>query len=253
LLQDVNCIQIRVNTAAPGNPPRYTLHPWYYSPLLTPNDNHPISRNLNWVKTEFVSSLDTVSANSTIRKEVILSTSPYARRIKAPSSVSLGNINNPPARELFTQSDIPVGVLLEGVFTSNYKNRMVENFGYSSADILTESQPTQMIVIADGGMITNKVNYSTNPPKIQELGFDEVSGQVFGNKEFLINAISYLDDKQGIMQLRGRSLKMRLLDKVKLREEAAFWKGLNVLLPLLLITVFALVYNLVRKYRYNRS
>ncbi|WP_321346480.1 gliding motility-associated ABC transporter substrate-binding protein GldG [uncultured Draconibacterium sp.] len=253
LLQDVNCIQIRVNTAAPGNPPRYTLHPWYYSPLLTPNDNHPISRNLNWVKTEFVSSLDTVSANSTIQKEVILRTSPYARRIKAPSSVSLGNINNPPARELFTQSDIPVGVLLEGVFTSNYKNRMVENYGYSSADIITESQPTQMIVIADGGMITNKVNYSTNPPKIQELGYDEVSGQVFGNKEFLINAISYLDDKQGIMQLRGRSLKLRLLDKVKLREEAAFWKWLNVLLPLLLIIVFALVYNLVRKYKYNRS
>ena len=253
LLQDVNCIQIRVNTAAPGNPPRYTLHPWYYSPLLTPNDNHPISRNLNWVKSEFVSSLDTVSANSTIRKEVILRTSPYARRIKAPSSVSLANINNPPARELFTEADIPVGVLLEGVFTSNYKNRMVENYGYSSAEIIQESQPTQMIVIADGGMITNKVNYSTNPPKIQELGFDEVSGQVFGNKEFLINAISYLDDKQGIMQLRGRSLKLRLLDKVKLREEATFWKWLNVLLPLLLITVFALVYNLVRKYRYNRS
>ncbi|MDX8340630.1 gliding motility-associated ABC transporter substrate-binding protein GldG [Draconibacterium sp. IB214405] len=253
LLQDVNCIQIRVNTAAPGNAPRYTLHPWYYSPLLTPNDNHPISRNLNWVKAEFVSSLDTVSANSSIQKEVILSTSPYARRIKAPSSVSLGNINNPPARELFTQSDIPVGVLLEGVFTSNYKNRMVENYGYSSAEIITESQPTQMIVIADGGMITNKVNYSTNPPKIQELGFDEVSGQVFGNKEFLVNAISYLNDKQGIMELRGRSLKLRLLDKVKLREEAAFWKWLNVLLPLLLITVFALVYNLVRKYKYNRS
>ncbi|WP_321376142.1 gliding motility-associated ABC transporter substrate-binding protein GldG [uncultured Draconibacterium sp.] len=253
LLQDVNCIQIRVNTAAPGNSPRYTLHPWYYSPLLTPNDNHPISRNLNWVKTEFVSSLDTVSANSTVRKEVILRTSPYARRIKAPSSVSLANINNPPARELFTEADIPVGVLLEGVFTSNYKNRMVENYGYSSAEIIQESQPTQMIVIADGGMITNKVNYSSNPPKIQELGFDEVSGQVFGNKEFLINAISYLDDKQGIMQLRGRSLKLRLLDKVKLREEATYWKWLNVLLPLLLITVFALVYNLVRKYRYNRS
>ncbi|HYQ56378.1 MAG TPA: gliding motility-associated ABC transporter substrate-binding protein GldG [Draconibacterium sp.] len=253
LLQDVNCIQIRVNTAAPGNPPRYTTNPWYYSPLLTPKDNHPIGRNLNYVKTEFVSSLDTVSASSTIRKEVILSTSPYARRIKAPSSVSLANINNPPVRELFTQSDIPVGVLLEGVFTSNYKNRMVENYGYSSSDLITESKPTQMIVIADGGMISNKVNYSTNPPKIQELGFDEVSGQVFGNKEFLINAISYLDDKQGIMQLRGRSLKLRLLDKVKLREDASFWKGLNVLIPLLLISLFGLVYNLVRKYRYNRS
>jgi len=253
LLQDVNCIQIRVNTAAPGNTARYTLHPWYYSPLLTPNDNHPLSRNLNWVKSEFVSSLDTVSGGAGLRKEVILSTSPYARRIKVPSSVSLGNINNPPARELFTQANIPVGILVEGVFTSNYKNRMVENYAYSSADIITESQPTQMIVIADGGIMSNKVNYSANPPKIQELGFDEVSGQVFGNKEFLINAISYLDDKQGIMQLRGQSLKLRLLDKVKLREEATFWKVLNVLIPLLLVILFALVYNLVRKYKYNRS
>lgn len=252
LLQDVNCLRIQVNTAAPGNQPKFTLHPWYYSPLLTPNDNHPVSRNLNWVKSEFVSSIDTLSSKGQIKKTVLLSTSPYARRVKAPSSVSLGNINNPPAQELFAEGNIPVGVLLEGVFTSNYKNRIVENYGFSSADVVGESQPTKMIVIADGGVMLNQVNYSSNPPKIQELGFDKVSGQVFGNKEFLINAIYYLDDQQGIMQMRGRSLKLRLLDKVKLREEKAFWQWLNVLLPLLLVSLFGVVYSFVRKYRYSR-
>ncbi|MDX1286343.1 MAG: gliding motility-associated ABC transporter substrate-binding protein GldG, partial [Draconibacterium sp.] len=252
LLQDVNCLQIRVNTAAPGNPPNFTLHPWYYSPLLTPNDNHPISRNLNWIKTEFVSSLDMVSANSEVDKQVILSTSPYSRKVKAPSSVSLQNINNPPARELFAVPNIPVAVIMEGTFTSAYKNRMVESFGFSSASVITESQATKMVVIADGGIMSNKVNYSTNPPGIQELGFDMVSGQVFGNKEFLINTIFYLDDKQGIMQLRGRTLKMRLLDKVRLREEKPFWQWLNVLLPLIVISLFGVVYNFVRKYRYSR-
>lgn len=251
LLQDVNCLRIRVNTAAPGNPPKFTLHPWYYSPLLTPNDNHPISRNMNWVKSEFVSSIDTLKSEH-VRKSIILSTSPNARRVKAPSSVSLQNINNPPARELFSEANIPVGVLLEGVFTSNYKNRMVENFGFSSSETLAESKRNKMIVIADGGILSNKVNYSTNPPKIQELGADEVSGQVFGNKEFLMNAIYYLDDQQGIMEMRGRTLKLRLLDKVKLREEKTLWQWINVVLPLLLISLFALGYSFVRKYRFSR-
>jgi ABC-2 type transport system permease protein len=251
LLQDVNCLQIRVNTAAPGNPPRFTMHPWYYSPLLTPNDEHPVSRNLNWIKSEFVSSIDTVAAPG-IRKQIILSTSPYGRSVQAPSTVSLKNINNPPARELFNQQNIPVAVVLEGVFQSAFKNRMVENYGFSSASVVPESPANKMIVIADGGMILNKVNYSTDPPQIQELGFDEVSGLTFGNKEFFINAIFYLADKQGIMHLRGQSLKMRLLDKVRLREEKPMWQLLNVLLPLLLISAFGIVYNLIRRYRYSR-
>ncbi len=251
LLQDVNCIRIRVNTAAPGNPPKFTLHPWYYSPLLTPGNNHPISRNLNWVMGEFVSSIDTIQGNKKVKKQVILSTSRNARKVKAPSSVSLQNINNPPARELFSQSHIPVGVILEGEFESGYKNRMVGNYGYSSSEIIKTSQPTKMVIIADGGMASNKVNYSTNPPGIQELGFDRVSRRTFGNKEFLVNTIFYLNDDEGIMQLRGRSLKLRLLDKVKLREEKAFWQWANVLLPLLLTAFFGMFYNLIRKHKYN--
>jgi len=253
LLQDVNCIRLKVNTAAPGNPEKWTLHPWYYSPLLTPNDNHPISRNLNWVMGEFVSSIDTVSGNKNIDKQIILATSRNSRKVTAPSSVSLQNINNPPAKELFTLSHIPVGVILEGEFTSVFNNRLVENYGFSSTSIINKSKATKMVVIADGGIITNKVNYSTNPPQIEELGYDRVSQRTFGNKEFLVNMIFYLNDNHGIMQLRGRTLKMRLLDKVKLREEITFWQWLNVVLPLVLISFLGLVYNVVRKYKYSRS
>ena len=253
LLQDVNCARISVNTSAHGNPPRYTIHPWYYSPLLTPNDNHPISRNLNWILGEFVSSVDTLSGNEKVNKEVILATSVNARKVKAPSSVSLRNIENPPVRELFSLSHIPVGVLLEGEFTSVYKNRMVENYGFSSASLISESKSTKMVVVADGGIITNKVNYAMNPPKIQELGYDMISKRTWGNKEFLINTMFYLDDKQGIMQLRGRTLKLRLLNKVKLREEKGFWQMLNVVTPLIFVVLFGVVYNILRRYRYSRS
>jgi ABC-2 type transport system permease protein len=251
LLQDVECARLRVNTALPGNPPDFTIHPWYYSPLLVPADNHPLSRNLNRVFTEFVSSVDTLPGSNP-EKNVILTTSPYARRVKSPSTVSLNNIDNPPARELFNQQFIPVGVLLEGTFTSVFKNRMTEAFGISRQEVVEESQYTSMVVIADGGIIVNQVDYSVNPPGIRELGYDRVSGRTFGNKEFLLNVVSYLNDDRGIMHLRNRTQKLRLLDKVRLREEKSFWQLLNVLLPLALVVIWGILYNVIRRYR-NKS
>ncbi len=252
LLQDVDCARLLVNTAPAGSQAQWNLFPWYYSPLLIPTDNHPLSRNLNRVYTEFVSSVDTVSGNSNLQKSVILTTSPYARSIKSPSSVSLDNIKNPPARELFTQSYIPVGVLVEGEFSSVFENRMVENLGISIADFQTKSKPTKMVFIADAGLIANKVNYTQQPPQIQELGYDRVSKQTFGNKEFLLNTVFYLNDEAGIMQLRNRTVQLRLLDKVKLREEKSFWQLLNVIVPMVVVLLFGVGYNIIRRYRYSR-
>jgi ABC-2 type transport system permease protein len=253
LLQDVDCAQILVNTAPTGSQAQWTLHPWYYSPLLTPVDNHPLSRNLNRIYTEFVSSVDTVSGNRNLAKSVILSTSPYARKVKSPSSVSLENIKNPPARELFAEAFIPVGVLVEGEFTSVFENRMIENLGINTTNFQTVSKPTKMVVIGDAGLISNKVNYAQQPPQIQTLGYDRVSKQTFGNKEFLLNTIFYLNDETGIMQLRSRTVQLRLLDKVKLREEKGSWQWLNLVIPLIVVLLFGVVYNVLRRYRYSRS
>ncbi len=253
LLQDAECARIRVNTAPPGTPPQFTLHPWYYSPLLVPADDHPLSRNLNRVLSEFVSSVDTVSGNPGVTKSVILSTSPYARTVTAPSTVSLRNIDNPPARELFNQSFIPVGVLLEGTFVSVFQNRMTETLGVSSQDVIAESSPTKMAVIADGSLITNQVDYASNPPRMQEMGMERSTGQVFANREFLLNTVFYLNDDQGIMHLRNRTQKLRLLDRVRLREELTLWQWLNVLLPLVIVGIWGVFYNMNRRYRYNRS
>jgi len=252
LLQDVDCAQLLVNTAPAGSQAQWNLFPWYYSPLLIPSDDHPLSRNLNRIYTEFVSSVDTVSGNQNLVKSIILTTSPYARRVKSPSSVSLENIKNPPARELFNQSFIPVGVLVEGEFTSVFENRMIENLGISNVDFEAISKPTKMVVIGDAGLIANAVNYSKQPPQIQELGYDRVSKQTFGNKEFLLNAIYYLNDEAGIMQLRSRTVQLRLLDKVKLREEKTFWQWLNIVTPIVIVLVFGLGYNFIRRYRYSR-
>jgi ABC-2 type transport system permease protein len=253
LLQDVDCAQLLVNIAPEGSEEQWTRHPWYYSPLLTPADNHPLSRNLNRTFTEFVSSVDTVSGNKELSKTVILTTSPYARRVKTPSSVSLENINNPPARELFTQPFIPVGLLVEGEFTSVFENRMIENLGVSTDGFRTKGAASKMIVIADAGMIANKVDYTRQPPRIrEEVGYDRVSRQTFGNREFLLNAVYYLGGYSEIMQLRSRTVQLRLLDKVKLREEKTWWQWFNIILPMLIILMLGIGYNTLRRARYKR-
>jgi len=130
---------------------------------------------------------------------------------------------------------------------------MVEQLGFSSSATLNESKPTKMVVIADAGIVANKVDYSGASPRISELGYDRVANRAWGNKEFLMNTIFYLNDERGIMQLRNRTLKLRLLDAVKLREEKAFWQWLNVLVPLLVIVLLGFLYNGIRRYRYSRS
>ncbi|MBN1822517.1 MAG: gliding motility-associated ABC transporter substrate-binding protein GldG [Prolixibacteraceae bacterium] len=251
LLQDVNCSMLRVNTALKGNPEKYTAEPWYFSPLLTPNDEHEISRNLDNVMAEFVSSIDTL-ATKNISKAVILSTSPYSRKINAPTEVSLEMINMPPARQLFTEEFIPAGVVLEGIFQSVFNNRIVTGLNLYNKEIKSESVPTKMIVFSDGSLIANSVDYRSGSPSIQPLGKDIVSGYTFANKELIINSVQYLNDSEGIMQLRNRSIKLRLLDKVRLNEELGFWQRLNLLLPVFIIFMFGVIFNVVRKRRYSR-
>ncbi|MGQ8338326.1 gliding motility-associated ABC transporter substrate-binding protein GldG [Sunxiuqinia sp. A32] len=252
LLQDVECLMIPVNTSLDANNPKYTPAPWYFSPLLTPSQDHEISRNLNRIESEFVSSIDTVGKNPNLKKSVILHTSLYSRKLRTPFEVSLQSINNPPARNLFQDKLLPVGVLVEGIFPSVFQNRMVDQFNLQGIDLLSESKPAKMIVLADGSLIANQVTHRNGQIQTLPLGYDRYSRQTFGNKEFMVNAINYLSDDLGIMSLRSQVFKIRLLDKVKIREQRLFWQTLNIVLPLVLISLFGLIFNLVRRYKYHR-
>ncbi|MBC8005965.1 MAG: gliding motility-associated ABC transporter substrate-binding protein GldG, partial [Verrucomicrobia bacterium] len=251
LVQDVECLMIPVNTAPEGQPAKFTPAPWYFSPLLIPSAQHVISRNLNRVKAEFVSSIDTVGKQDKMYKTVILSTSPYSLVSNTPMEVSLASINNPPDRRLFSQPSQSVGVLLEGTFSSVFANRMTSSFGINASEVKSESQPTRMIVFSDGNLIANKYRFTGGVPEFMALGYDQYSQQTFGNKAFLLNAVNYLCDDQGLMELRSRVFKIRLLDKVKLREEKTLWQMMNVLIPLLLIALFGGVYVFIRRRRYK--
>jgi ABC-2 type transport system permease protein len=251
LVQDVACILIPVNTSPVAAQPKFTPAPWYYSPLLTPSDEHVISRNLNRLKSEFVSSVDTVGRNPRVHKAVILQTSAYARKVGTPEEINLQSINSPPARELFHVANIPVGVLLEGQFPSVFTNRLTNDFNPLGIDVQTQSKPAKMIVLADGSLIANKVSRRNGQIRTQPLGYDEYSQQTFGNKAFLLNAVNYLCDNSGIMELRSRVFKIRLLDKVRLREEKTFWQLLNVAGPLVIILLFGLIFHFIRIKKYR--
>ena len=251
LVQDVECLQIKVNTALAGQQPKYSAAPWYFTPLLQPSQNNPIGKNVNRVMAEFVSSLDLVGENSSIRKNILLSSSAYARINKCPMIVNLGMIDAPPSRELFTRKFIPTGALLEGKFSSVFKNRMVDQLGFpAGTHSLTESRDTKMMFFSNGSLIANKVNHQGDKVRIVPAGYDPVSNITFGNKDFFINAVNYLCDDSGLMQLRSRTMTMRLLDKVKLREELILWQIINVVAPVLFILIAGLIFWF---YRHRRN
>lgn len=247
ILQDAFCLEYPINTGSPG---QFTPAPFYYTPLAVPNPNHPLSRNLNNVITEFASSVNAVGENT--KATPVLSTSPYARKIQTPVEVSLYSAINPPDQRLFNEADIPIGMLLEGSFESAFKNRMTRQYGISI--IIEESPASKMIVIADGSIIKNKVRSKNGKAQIPlPLGYDEYKGVTYGNRDFIQNCVDYLTDDTGIMELRSRVIKLRMLDKVKIREEQLKWQLINTAFPLLFFILAGLIYAFIRKRMYSQK
>jgi ABC-2 type transport system permease protein len=251
LLQDAVCIEYPINTSPAGQATNFVPAPFYYTPLSVPVSTHNISRNLNNVMVEFPSSLEAVGSATERKTSVILSTSPYARSIQTPVEVSLISATTPPDQRYFNQSNIPIGMLIEGKFSSVFQNRITTQFGVNNSQIKKESNATKMVVIADGGIIKNKVRIKNGQAQVQPMGYDQYSGQTFGNRDFIVNCVDYLADDSGIMQLRSRVVQMRLLDKVKLREEKVKWQLINTALPLVFFLVFGVVFGVLRKRRYS--
>jgi ABC-2 type transport system permease protein len=224
--------------------------PWLFSPLIMPTSNHPIVKNLDVIKVDFVSSIDTVAAKG-IKKTVLLQTSKYSKTLTAPVRIDLRMANMRPDESVFTDSYRPVAVLLEGEFQSVFKNRIHPLFtNTTSLPYKEKGVNTQMIVISDGDAIRNEVQYSTQKP--YPLGYDTYTQQTYGNKNFILNCINYLCDDSGLISIRARELTLRLLDKKKVLNERMKWQIINVVMPLIVILLFGIVYHISRKRKYAK-
>lgn len=243
LVQDVRCAGVN---------DRRSINPWVYFPLWGATD-HPAVANMNAVKGEFSSTLDTVEATG-IKKTPLLLSSSSARSMAAPHTVSLEMLYNRPDPRAFTQRNLMPAVLLEGSFESAYANRLAPKDG-TGLPQLKKSPQTAMAVFSDGDFIRNQVNL-INPeiPRGQPLplGYDQYTSIQYGNDDLVLNTVDYMLDDIGLMQTRTRDVKLRLLDGEKIVAEANYWKFLNVALSELVLALAALIFFLQRKRRYAR-
>lgn len=249
---------VRINTdmvvdmVAAGVNDQRKIQPWIYFPMIMPQSNHPIAKDLNAIWMQFTSSIDTVIAEG-ITKTVLLRSSPYSARRATPAIVSLGELYNPPPRDRFREKGIPLAILLEGKFQSLYKNRLKPRSGGERLPMVEESSQTQMLVVSDGDIIrnqTNVVNREIPRGAPLPLGYDQFTGMQYGNKDFLINAIDYMLDDSGLIDIRSRELKIRLLDLNRSKQERLSWQLANTLIPIALILLLAVLNYYIRRKKY---
>lgn len=214
---------------------------WPYSPLAAGNPDHSITSNLNLVKFDFASQIDTLK--NSVKKTILLQTSSLTKLDGVPKEISLDIVTQEPDPSTFTKGPQNLALLLEGEFTSVYNNRIKP---FNQSDIKDKSTPTKMIIIADGDVIKNDVVKS----KPQELGFDRWTGRSFGNKEFLLNAVNYLLNDDGLINIRSKEIQIAFLDTQKVEDEKSKWQFINIALPLLLLGVFGFAFNYFRKKKY---
>jgi ABC-2 type transport system permease protein len=216
-----------------GDKPNIQPMPYRFFPMINNFGKSLITKNLDLVSTRFVASMDTILSPE-IKKTPLLMTTPYTKILAAPALVTYNE-----ARTETNQDDYKAGVqtiayLLEGSFKSLYKNRLLPT-DKRLALYPQKSVASKLIICSDGDMIVNEVNQKTGNPI--PLGFDKMTQHVFGNKDFILNAVDYLIDENGVITARGKEVKLRPLDTLKIRDERSFWQWFNVLVPSLVVVV----------------
>ncbi len=254
LLQDIQCLEIPVNTAGESADASFVPRPWYYAPLLLPNQDNPVTKGLIPLKTEFASTLSLLrEENSGIRKQVLLSSSRHAHLIEVPEKVSLWETERQQDTSYFNRSYLPVSVLLEGVFPSVFKNRIINPDQSGSVSFRSESKPTRMIVVASEEVIRNELAQTDEGVQVLPAGYDRYSNRQFGNREFIGNAVNYLIDDSGLISLKSKALELQLLDKLKVNQNGTFLLVVNVILSPCLLILFFFILSGIRKRKYKRK
>ena len=252
LLLDLTCASLPIRTGQVGGQAQLEYFRWYYFPLLQAASEHPMVRNMNAIKADFVSSMDATTSANGIEQIPLLKTSSYTKVSGVPVFISLAMLRQAPDQRMFNSKGKNVAYLLKGSFPSLYANRVPQEIVDDQAtDFMEESVPTAMIVVADGDLIRNQIDIRTRKPL--PLGFDQYTGITYTNKEFIENAISYLVDGEGLIDIRSRELKIRLLDATKVNKERVKWQVINTLVPIAVIILLGFVMAFVRKKKYSKK
>lgn len=256
LVMDLQCDFLPFDVSGNG---QFELLPWNYFPVFETRSNHVINKNLGFISGRFVNSIDTVGAEE-IKKTILLSSSPNSRTIATPALISVRENVKSPEDEKFKRSNIPVAVLLEGKFQSLFSNRLSQAMNdslqkYGATFLPRCIADNKIIVVADGDMVLNSVVKGNQPIPMGMNPYTYGSQQefAFANKDFLQNCLDYLINASNLSEAKAKDYTLRLLDKKKVEAGKTTWKLINILVPVILVLLFAMVYQFVRKRKYTRS
>jgi len=244
-----NCAEIPVSTGNVGGQSQIQLLPWFYYPIVLPDTSKSVVKKLDGIKTEFPSTVDTIGAKG-ISKSYLLNTSAFNRVFELPKLFSLQMVAEQPDPKLFSNRPQNVAALLEGSFPSVFAGRPLPAGITAPYTDLQSGKTTKMIVIGDGDVFKNQVVEKDGTPL--PLGFDRYSQRTYGNKALLLNIIDYFTDEDNLISLRDKEVKIRLMDKGKIKIEKTKWQFINVVAPLLLLIFFAIFQHYYRKYKYAK-
>ncbi|MBO9199078.1 MULTISPECIES: gliding motility-associated ABC transporter substrate-binding protein GldG [Niastella] len=252
LVQDLQCDKIPLVVGNYGNQPQMQLVAWPYFPTLSSYSGHPIAKNLDNVLSLFPNSIDTIKNN--IKKTILLATSESSRIISTPAIVTLNSIKTEDDLKTFNQSFIPVAVLLEGRFSSLYTNRLSTGELDTLAGVYDQpfraapEKDGKMIVVSDADIVANVVTQNEGP---LPMGYNQFTHNQYANKDFFLNCVQYLTDSTNILETRGKDFALRLLDTKKTEEDRTQWQLMNIGVPVILVLLFGIVYQAVRKRKYQ--
>ena len=242
LLQDLYAAKIPLATGNIGDKPQFQNLNWFYHPLVSGNPNHAISKNIAPVRLRFANQIDTLQ--NSLKKTPLLVSSMLTKKVGTPAIVELKSIAKEPKEEEYSSGFQITGLLTEGLFNSMYTDRVKP---FSILNFRKKSLYNKMVVISDGDIGRNQLQKG----KPFDLAKDKWTGEQFGNKEFLLNAIDYLLDDNGLIELRNKNIQINLLDKKKAYQEKTYWQFVNIILPLMVLLTFGLVFQYLRKRKYS--
>lgn len=245
LVKDEQGSPIKLASGEQGSATTYQDFNWKFAPQVYPISTHPIVKNLGGIKFDFANPIDTLKNG--IKKTVLLQSSPYSKKIGTPIQISLNMVaeQTSPA-DYLNKGNIPLAVLLEGSFHSMFENRVLP---FEDKSILNTGKQSKMIVISDGDIIKNQLDKSGQPV---ELGYDQRSGNLYDNKDFMMNCVNYLLDDTGLINIRSKDIDLPLLDKEKVYQNYTFTQFLTIGLPILFLGLFGIGFIFFRKRKYSK-
>ncbi len=111
-----------------------------------------------------------------------------------------------------------------------------------------------MIIIADGDMALN--DFAPQQQQIFPMGLNKYTlgtnyEYQFANRDFILNCLEYMVNDVGIMETRNKDFVLRVLDTKKVGKQKLTWQIINIAVPVLLIILFGLIYQQIRKRKYS--